>query len=232
MVRILFQGEKYVIRHNIKKIPVILLAMIMLTACGTPTGEADTNNGENDFYGTDEYGDAISLIPSEDSYIFRKADGRVGRGTYDVRNSQLSYDRFIYDIVKDGDDKFILDQNGSSTNDSAESLDGYVFTRSDGAEIAEYDNDLLDGVWVSDTGVRLEIDMDISEYNVSHETGSGMGTVFDNADGKGVYLFTDDFAYVIWNDQDNIAFESSDPVYANTTFTREADSYGEEYDDG
>ena len=220
------------VRKFIKKTALIIIATMMLTACGAEEENAGFDPGEYESCWMDEDGDLIKLIPSENSYIFRKADGRVGRGTYTVNNSQLTYDRFIYDIVKDGDDKFFLDQNGSSTNDSAESLDGYVFTRSDGAEITEYDNDLLDGVWVSDTGTRLEIDMDISEYRVSHENGSGMGTVFDNADGKGVYLFTDDFAYVIWNDQDNIAFESSDPVYANTTFTREADSYGEEYDDG
>ena len=43
-------------------------------------------------------------------------------------------------------------------------------------------------------------------------------------------LFAEDFAYVIWYDIDDIAFESTDPVYAGTTFKREADSYGEDYD--
>ena len=44
------------------------------------------------------------------------------------------------------------------------------------------------------------------------------------------YLFAEDFAYVIWYDIDDIAFESTDPVYAGTTFKREEDSYGEDYD--
>ncbi len=220
------------VRKFIKKTALIIIATMMLTACGETAGGEDINPEEYESCWTDEDGDLIKLIPSENSYIFRKADGRVGRGTYTVNNSQLTYDRFIYDIVKDGDDKFYLDQNGSTTNTTTEILDGYVFTKTDAVEIDEYPNDLLDGVWVSDTGTRLEIDMDISEYRVSHENGSGMGTVFDYGDGKGVYLFATDFAYVIWIDSDNITFESTDPVYADATFTRETDSYGEEYDDG
>lgn len=220
------------VRKFIKKTALIIMATMMLTACGETAGGEDINPEEYESCWMDEDGDLIKLIPSENSYIFRKADGRVGRGTYTVNDSQLTYDRFVYDIVKDGDDKFYLDQNGSTTDTETEILDGYVFTRSEEVEIAEYPNDLLDGVWVSDTGTRLEIDMDISEFRVSHENGGGMGTVFDYVDGKGVYLFTTDTAYVIWIDQDNITFESTDPVYADATFTRETDSYGEEYDDG
>ena len=144
----------------IKKILVLLTAVTLLTGCSAPVA-GTSGGGKAAYEGSwiDEYGDVIRFLPEENAYVFKKPDGRVGRGTYDTRNAQISYDRFIYDLISDGEDSFTLNQNGSTTNEGTEVIDAYVFAKTDEVEITEYDSSLLDGVWVSDRGVTLEIDM-------------------------------------------------------------------------
>ncbi len=118
-------------------------------------------------------------------------DGRIGKGAYVVENGQIGFNRFIYDLNVQEDGSIRLRRNGSPANEE-ENLDGAVFRQVEQQDIEPYDIISLAGSWVNEKGVHLTFDIDAMEYRWNSENGAGVGTLFDEFDGRGLLMALDD----------------------------------------
>ena len=205
------------------KKPVIALCGIMLSlllaGCGG-SGEFeeydDYEEIENevvsetvDLYGVweDVEGDMIEFLPDESAYILKKWNGRVGRGTYTPGES-ICFNRFIYTFGVLDDGSITLYRNGSPEDESEESLDGFIFFPSDETGIEENDLSLLEYTWVNDAGTTITFDTEAMEYYYDSEMTIGSGNINDENDGRGIFVFTHGRAFIIFNDDGSLSFET------------------------
>ena len=65
--------------------------------------------------------------------------------------------------------------------------------------VYEYDISMLDGTWINEDGTTVTIDSGSMEYNLNSETTVGTGTISDEHDGRGLYLFSDGYVYFIYD---------------------------------
>ena len=221
-----------------KKITALVLALTLalsLTACGdssdtgtdsTPNDTTDTSASSapsmraEDLAGgwVDDDGNTLVIDTEDGTYGYRTYYGRVGRGDYteDAGKPMLDYDNFNYDLLS-VDGGLTLRQNGSSDR---EGLDGAHFGQGE-SELYEWPIDELDGVWQDALGETLVIDSGRMEYLAYSKDGMTSGTLADQVDGKGIYLFLNGYAYVCLSDDHNsftLFFESSDSQSPDGTY--------------
>ena len=221
-----------------KKITALVLALTLalsLTACGgsSDTGAASTPKDTTDNTDSssssmtaeelaggwvDDDGNTLVIDTEDGTYGYRTYYGRVGRGDYteDTGKPLLDYDNFNYDLLSE-DGGLTLRQNGSSDR---EGLDGAHFGQGE-SELYEWPIDELDGVWQDALGETLVIDSGRMEYLAYSKDGMTSGSLADQMDGKGIYLFLNGYAYVCMSDDHNsftLFFEDSDSQSPDGTY--------------
>lgn len=197
-----------------------LLLMFVFAGCGS--GEAG-NDGPKPVYSgvwEDDAGDIIRFLPEEESYVLQKANGRIGTARYLPSEAYFDFNRFIYDIIPQDDGSIFLYRNGSPADDSEESMDGYFFRPSDKDDITVYELEDLLGTWVADNGTELSLDMETMEYNMVYENGVRSGTIGNEDDGRGYFLFVDDYAFFILDEDGSLRFETIDHELNGRVFRR------------
>lgn len=216
---------------------------LALTACGGDSGgdtnansDTDTANGDASSMSAEELaggwvddnGNMLVIEPDDGSYGYRTYYGRVGRGDYheDTGKPMVIYDGFNYDLLSQ-DGGLTLRQNGSSDR---ESLDGAHFGQGE-SNLYEWQISELDGIWQDALGETLIIDSSRMEYLAYSKDGMTSGTIADEIDGKGMYLFLNGRAYLCPSADRNsftLFFEASETQSPDGTyegvFYREADA--------
>ncbi len=205
-----------------KRLPFFLLLIVSLAAALFPgCAKEETPAVPLSYYdGTwvDAEGDILFIDSQNQSYTLRRTNGRVGNAGYSASGSKIFiyFNGFLNEIVETEPGKFYLVQNGRSADDDAESLDGIIFTRDDSVSVGEFTLSDVDGVWASDEGTLLTIDTSAMEYTYNSESGAGTGTVNNEDNGMGWYLFADDKAYLIPAQDGTLSFQTEDPDLAGT----------------
>lgn len=177
-----------------------LTLSMLLTACGAKADETPASLTA-DFDGVWMCGDAVLALGSgSEMYTFITAGGRVGDGPYRSIDGEpfIEFDSFLYNVVSAGEDTLTLRQNGSG---DAESLDGWEFTRVGSVTAFIPDAEDYNGTWISTDGVTMEINMAEHVCNYTSETSVGQGSINDDYDGKGRYIYLDgQRCYMILNE--------------------------------
>jgi len=208
-------------RNTIIKLMLAVFAILTVVGCGAGKQNDDDMSKALAGVWVDDAGDLIHFLPGESAYVLKMANGRIGRGNYTPSEGYLGFNRFIYDIEMQLDGSFKLRRNGSPADDSEESMDGFVFVTSPLTDVPEYDTSLLNGTWVSESGTTVTIDTETMEYGIHSESGAGSGTISNDGDGRGLYLFTDGASFVILNEDGTLSFESNDEDLAGEIFRQE-----------
>ena len=193
-----------------------LVLVLSLTACsGNSDDDYDSDYGESyydngdeessgvlasDLNGTwsSECGNILELDFDSETYYYETFYGRGGAGEcgiYDGR-PMMDFDGFLYDFEL-SEDGLVLRQNGYSTDESVESLDGMTFVRN--GNVSVYVNEIGDiaGYWTDNEGESLYIEDSDSTYAAQTADGAqSVGTVGDDHNGKGIYLYLNGKAYV------------------------------------
>ena len=207
--------------NKYSRIIALLLALIIALTFGACSGGGDEedynyNNDGEDYYGgeeeesggvtasdlngtwTTERGDVLELEFDNEIYYYSTFYGRSGEGEcgiYDGR-PMMDFDGFLYDFEL-SEDGLVLRQNGYSTDESVESLDGMVFTYDGNNAVYVPDIEAIEGYWANNEGESLYIEASDSTYAAYSYDGSVIaGNVGDNHDGKGLYLYLNGKAYV------------------------------------
>ncbi len=115
---------------------------------------------------------------------------------------------------------FLTEQLGGVQVTSLGALDGVWFNSDD--DLMSWDIIDMDGVWQDAEGETLVIDRNRMEYLACTSEMFRTGTIYDNYDGKGLYLYLNGYAYVCPGTDGfsfTLAFEPSEYEEANGTFT-------------
>jgi len=165
------------------------------------------------------------VLDSGGSCLIQAPGGRVGHSGYslseDGSTAFIYFNGFFYGIINQEGGRIMLDQNGNSSDEEEEALDGFVFSRDDSAEVNEYDLSDLVGVWKDDKGTTLSIDIDALEYSYQARLSSGTGTIGNDEDGLGWFIYSEGKAYAVLAEDGSLSFLGEDPIFAESTFTRE-----------
>ena len=201
--------------------PIFLLIVSLSAALLPGCAKEETPAVPLSYYdGTwvDGKGDILFLDSQNRSYTLRKPNGRIGSAEYYVFDGKIFiyFNGFLNEIVEMESGKFHLYQNGRSADDEAESLDGAVFTRDDSASVGEFALSDIDGTWTNEYGTVLTIDTSAREYRYNSDSGAGTGTVNDEANGMGWYLYADGRAYILPAEDGTLSFQTEDPDLAGT----------------
>ena len=139
-------------------------------------------------------GDKLYFDSEGGFYAFSNFAGRTGRGTFEEADGKpmIEFDGFMYDFYFSSN---ILraDRNGSG---DAESLEGLDFTIAENEDIVEFGPENYDGLWQNANGETLVFDSSLMQYISCSKAVLGSGTINDENDGKGLYLFLDERAYI------------------------------------
>ena len=89
----------------------------------------------------------------------------------------------------------------------------------------ENDDDIskaLEGVWADDAGNLIHFLPDESAYVLKKANGRiGSGTINNEYDGRGLYLFTDGASFVILSEDGTLSFETNDKDLDGEIFRQE-----------
>lgn len=187
-----------------------------------PGGVQVTSLGALDGVWFNSDGDLLEFDSTTESYRYQTYYGRVGSGEYSLVQEDLpmlEFDGFLYDFTLEEGDMLVLHQNGSG---DAESLDGMCFWWDEEDDLMSWDIIDMDGVWQDAEGETLVIDRNRMEYLACTSEMFRTGTIYDNYDGKGLYLYLNGYAYVCPGTDGfsfTLAFEPSEYEEANGTFT-------------
>lgn len=185
----------------LKKLTALLLTLLLalsLAACGTEDADGDLTDlpamtaAELTGGWVDDDGNQLVIAPDTGTYDYRTWYGRVGFGTFGVIDDRplIDYDGFYYDFEPDGDG-FILRQNGASDRAG---LDGARFGPGE-SDVYAAELSTLDGIWQDALGETLVIDTGRMQYLAYAPDGMSGGTIRDEGDGLGVYLFLNGRGY-------------------------------------
>ncbi len=206
--------------NKYRKITALLLALILalsFAACNSSSDDEDYGDdyesedyyeSEEESYGitasdlngiwSTERGNILELDFDNETYYYETFYGRAGAGEcgiYDGR-PMMDFDGFLYDF-EISEDGLVLRQNGSSTDESVESLDGMVFSRNDNVSVYVSDIGDIAGYWTNNDGESLYIEESDSTYAAqTYEGEQSAGTVGDDHNGKGIYLYLNGKGYV------------------------------------
>ena len=212
-----------------KKYGAFMCAMVMclsLAACGsadsTPTSSAETENAESD--GEEMVTDAASLdgmwsinggtklyFDSEDGYyIYRSYYGVGGRGEMSESpedgKPMITFNGFMYDFVLQSDGVLMPNQNGDG---NGLNIHRNTFKRDETAKLAAWETDNWDGMWQNAVGETIVIDTANMIYTASSPDYSMDGTLGDEGEGMGLYLYDNDGRAYLCASEDGNSFTVS-----------------------
>lgn len=216
MERIFYYFKRYLLF-----VLLMLIAMAICMGCGSEADSKDSITVLFDGQWNDENGNKILFLPDEAAYVLETQSGRIGKGAYDVENGQIGFNKFIYDLNIQDDGSISLRRNGSPANEE-ENLNGAVFRQAEQPDIELYEIVSLAGSWGNDQGAHLTLDIDAMEYKWNSEYGAGVGTLFDEFDGRGLLMaLDDDGCAIILRRDGTMIIETEEPGFKGTVFSRE-----------
>lgn len=129
-------------------------------------------------------------------YIHHSIYGPTGRGEFtNERKPMINFADFLYDFYLREDGVLLPNQNGMGSD--LPNIDHYTFRRDDEAKIYIWDLDNYDGMWQNAAGETIIIDAARGEYEAKSSSYASSGTVRDEGEGRGLYLFEyDGYAYI------------------------------------
>ena len=207
-----------------KKYGAFMFAMVMclsLAACGSSDSIAasseETENAEGD--SEELVTDTASLdgmwsinggtklyFDSEGGYyIYRSYYGVGGRGEMSESTEDgkpmMTFNGFMYDFVLRSDGVLMPNQNGDG---DGLNIHRNTFKRDDTAKLAEWEANNWDGMWQNAVGETIVIDTADMIYTASSPDYSMDGTLGDEGEGMGLYLYdNEDRAYLCASEDGN-----------------------------
>lgn len=186
---------------NWKKFASILLVLVMclgLVACGGDTDGGDTQSGDGpvadmtslDGMWSTPDGEVLYFDSKGGYYVYRSSSGYGGRGEFsmveDVGKAVIDFNGFLYDFRMRDNGMLLLNQNGAG---DGYNIDNTVFSRDGEARIIEWDVGDWAGMWQNALGETIVIDAASMEYNGYSENYAINGTIGDDNNGMGLYLY-------------------------------------------
>ena len=180
----------------------LLLLCLGLTACGSP--EDDLASPEETAKGNELVTDMAFLdgmwsvdglstlyFDSENGYyVYHSIYGPTGCGEFtdETGKPMINYAGFLYDFYLREDGVLLPNQNGEGGSDTS-SIDHHTFRRDDEAELAVWALEDLNGMWQNAAGETIVIDAALGEYTAQAPRYSASGTIGDERQGQGPYLY-------------------------------------------
>ncbi len=187
-------------RRTLLSIGLALVLCLCLTACGSPAGpaeaEADDELLVSDMASLDgvwSSDDGLSVLyfdSADGCYLYHSPYGSTGRGVFSNESGKpmIDFCGFLYDFYLNDDGVLQLNRNGSDSGKTPD-LSGEKFRRDEEAQISEWQLADLDGTWQNEAGETIAIDAANREYSACSPDYASSGTIGDDEDGRGPYLF-------------------------------------------
>ena len=213
-----------------KKQLVLFLALALclgLTACGD-TESDDTQSGYETVMDM-EFLDGMWSIDgtaklyfdsTEGFYAYRTRWGLGGRGEFELSEASgrpmIFFNGLLYNFLLRDDGVLLPNRNGEG---SGLTIHRNTFLRDDEAEIVEWDKSNWDGMWQNALGETIVINSSLMQYIACSPDYSMSGTMDDEGEGMGLYLYDNGTrAYLCPGDDGN-------------SFTLSAERFGRHGDD-
>ena len=187
-------------RRALLSLALALVLCLCLTACGCPAGpaeaEADDELLVSDMASLDgvwSSDDGLSVLyfdSADGCYLYHSPYGSTGRGVFSNESGKpmIDFCGFLYDFYLNDDGVLQLNRNGSDGGKTPD-LSGEKFRRDEEAQISEWQLADLDGTWQNEAGETIVIDAANREYSACSPDYVSSGTIGDDEDGRGPYLF-------------------------------------------
>ena len=116
---------------------------------------------------------------------------RGGQGAFSDVNGRpmIEFNGLLYGFLLRDDGVLLPDRNGESGNDSDYTINRFTFSRDDEAEFLMCDDSNWDGMWQNAAGETIVIDTSRGQYIAASPKHYSGGTVGNNNDGMGFYLY-------------------------------------------
>ena len=227
-----------------KKQLVLFLALALclgLTACGD-TESDDTQSGYETVMDM-EFLDGMWSIDgtaklyfdsTEGFYAYRTRWGLGGRGEFALSEASgrpmIFFNGLLYNFLLRDDGVLLPNQNGEG---SGLPIHRNTFLRDDEAEIVEWDISNWDGMWQNALGETIVIDSSLMQYIACSPDYSMSGTMNDEGEGMGLYLYDNGTRAYLCPGDDGNSFTLSaerfgrygDDQHFDGVFYRNADFY-------
>lgn len=222
-----------------------LLLALGLTACGKTQPKDDDLPSDRQTVTDPEFLDGMWSIDGasklyfnseEGFYAYRSGWGLGGRGEFAVSEASgrpmITFNGFLYHFLLRDDGVLLPQQNGEGSSGELD-LDGHTFRRDDEAEITEWDVSNWDGMWQNVLGETIVIDSSLMEYIACSPDYSMSGTINDEGEGMGLYLYDNGTRAYLCPGGDGNSFaifgerggRYSDDQHFNGVFYRNGDFY-------
>lgn len=184
--------------------------------------------------------DAICYIPESsipyftEQYAYRTGWGLGGRGEFELSEASgrpmIFFNGFLYNFLLRDDGVLLPNQNGEG---SGLTIHRHTFLRDDKAEIVEWDKSNWDGMWQNALGETIVIDSSLMQYIACSPDYSMSGTMNDEGEGMGLYLYDNGTRAYLCPSDDGNSFTLSaerfgrygDDQHFDGVFYRNADFY-------
>lgn len=227
-----------------KKQPVLFLALALclgLTACGD-TESDDTQSGYETVMDM-EFLDGMWSIDgtaklyfdsTEGFYAYRTRWGLGGRGEFELSEASgrpmIFFNGLLYNFLLRDDGVLLPNRNGEG---SGLTIHRNTFLRDDEAEIVEWAISNWDGMWQNALGETIVIDSSLMQYIACSPDYSMSGTMNDEGEGMGLYLYDNGTRAYLCPGDDGNSFTLSaerfgrygDDQHFDGVFYRNADFY-------
>lgn len=185
--------------HRTYLLPLVLalLLLLSLTACGDSSSD-DPQSGYETVMDM-EFLDGMWSIDGtsrlyfdseEGFYAYRTGWGLGGRGEFELSEASgrpiIFFNGFLYNFLLRDDGVLLPNQNGEG---SGLTIHRHTFLRDDEAEIVEWDKSNWDGMWQNALGETIVIDSSLMQYIACSPDYSMSGTMNDEGEGMGLYLY-------------------------------------------
>lgn len=179
-----------------------LLLCLSLTACGSSEDDLsppEDGSGGNALVTDMAFLDgmwsidglSVLYFDSQNGYyVYHSVYGPTGCGEFtdETGKPMINYAGFLYDFYLREDGVLLPNQNGEGGSDTP-SIDHYTFCRDDEAELAIWTPEDLDGMWQNAAGETIVIDAALGEYTAHAQSYASSGTIGDEWQGQGPYLY-------------------------------------------
>lgn len=227
-----------------KKQLVLFLALALclgLTACGD-TESDDTQSGYETVMDM-EFLDGMWSIDgtaklyfdsTEGFYAYRTRWGLGGRGEFELSEASgrpmIFFNGLLYNFLLRDDGVLLPNRNGEG---SGLTIHRNTFLRDDEAEIVEWDISNWDGMWQNALGETIVINSSLMQYIACSPDYSMSGTMDDEGEGMGLYLYDNGTRAYLCPGDDGNSFTLSaerfgrygDDQHFDGVFYRNADFY-------
>ena len=229
--------------HRTYLLPLVLalLLLLSLTACGDSSSD-DPQSGYETVMDM-EFLDGMWSIDGtsklyfdseEGFYAYRTGWGLGGRGEFELSEASgrpmIFFNGFLYNFLLRDDGVLLPNQNGEG---SGLTIHRHTFLRDDEAEIVEWDKSNWDGMWQNALGETIVIDSSLMQYIACSPDYSMSGTMNDEGEGMGLYLYDNGTRAYLFPSDDGNSFTLSaerfgrygDDQHFDGVFYRNADFY-------